>query len=166
MNITNYINQKNKCYIFNLTKSKTILNELKGNTPLKKDGKIIDRGYAIPEDTERGKLYKDNRISKKDLELRGRGGSGRTAAIATETIEAARDASKTLTMPELTEKFKISEASLRDYGIIGAKARDKFKEKYIKPEVTKYGNKVLKVLEKNPSLIGQDLRWGLSGTAS
>jgi len=135
-------------------KIETILNELKGNTALKKDGKIIDRGYAIPEDTERGKLYKDNRISKKDLELRGRGGSGRTAAIATETIEAARDASKTLTMPELAEKFKISEASLRDYGITGAKARDKFKEKYIKPEVTKYGNKVLKVLEKNPSLIG------------
>ena len=135
-------------------KIETILNELKGNSVLKKDGKIIDRGYAIPEDTERGKLYKDNRISKKDLELRGRGGSGRTAAIATETIEAARDASKTLTMPELVEKFKVSEASLRDYGIIGAKARDKFKEKYIKPEVTKYGNKVLKVLEKNPSLIG------------
>lgn len=133
----------------------TILNELKGNTPLKKDGKIIDRGYAIPEDTERGKLYKDNRISKEDLELRGRGGkSGRTVSIAKETIEAARDASKTLTMPELIEKFKVSERTLRDYGITGAKARDKFKEKYIKPEVTKYGNKVLKVLEKNPSLIG------------
>jgi predicted glycosyltransferase involved in capsule biosynthesis len=28
MDITNYINQKNKCYVFNLTKSKTILNEL------------------------------------------------------------------------------------------------------------------------------------------
>ena len=28
MNITNYINQKNKCYVFNLTKNKTILNEL------------------------------------------------------------------------------------------------------------------------------------------
>ena len=28
MNITNYINQKNKCYVFNLTKSKTILKEL------------------------------------------------------------------------------------------------------------------------------------------
>ena len=28
MNITNYINQKNKCYVFNLTKRKTILNEL------------------------------------------------------------------------------------------------------------------------------------------
>ena len=28
MNLTNYINQKNKCYVFNLTKSKTILNEL------------------------------------------------------------------------------------------------------------------------------------------
>ena len=28
MDITNYINQKNKCYVLNLTKSKTILNEL------------------------------------------------------------------------------------------------------------------------------------------
>ena len=28
MNIINYINKKNKCYVFNLTKSKTILNEL------------------------------------------------------------------------------------------------------------------------------------------
>ncbi len=28
MDITNYINQKKKCYVFNLTKSKTILNEL------------------------------------------------------------------------------------------------------------------------------------------
>ena len=28
MNITNYINQKNTCYVFNLTKNKTILNEL------------------------------------------------------------------------------------------------------------------------------------------
>ena len=28
MDITNYISQKNKCYVFNLTKSKTILNEL------------------------------------------------------------------------------------------------------------------------------------------
>ncbi len=28
MDITNYINQKNKCCVFNLTKNKTILNEL------------------------------------------------------------------------------------------------------------------------------------------
>jgi hypothetical protein len=28
MNITNYINQKNKCCVFNLTNNKTILNEL------------------------------------------------------------------------------------------------------------------------------------------
>ena len=28
MDITNYISQKNKCYVFNLTKNKTILNEL------------------------------------------------------------------------------------------------------------------------------------------
>jgi hypothetical protein len=28
MNITDYINQKNTCYVFNLTKNKTILNEL------------------------------------------------------------------------------------------------------------------------------------------
>jgi hypothetical protein len=28
MDIINYINKKNKCYVFNLTKSKTILNEL------------------------------------------------------------------------------------------------------------------------------------------
>ena len=28
MDITNYINQKNKCYVFNLTKNEVILNEL------------------------------------------------------------------------------------------------------------------------------------------
>ena len=137
-----------------LKQIEVIIDELRGKSPLKKDKKIIGRGYAVKENTERGKLYKGNRISSKDMKARGRGGAGGlTSPKSKAVIAAAKEDAKTLTSSEIKQKHKMSVPVQRKYGIFGVPEKQKYKDKYLKPQVTKYGKKVLNLLEKDPSLI-------------
>ena len=131
-----------------------ILDELRGKAVTNIGGKKVKSGYNIPEDTPRGKLYKANRITKAEEKARGRGGSGGiTSPKSKEIIEAAKKDATKLTQKEIETKYKIAPSIQKKYGIKALGDREKYKDKYIKPTITKYGKKLIKVLEKNPSLI-------------
>ena len=131
-----------------------VLDELRGKAVTNIGGKKVKSGYNIPEDTPRGKLYKANRITKAEEKARGRGGSGGiTSPKSKEIIEAAKKDATKLTQKEIETKYKIAPSIQKKYGIKALGEREKYKDKYIKPTITKYGKKLIKVLEKNPSLI-------------
>jgi len=135
-------------------KVEAILNELRGKSVTHIGGKKVKSGYNIPEDTPRGKLYKANRITKAEEKVRGRGGSGGvTSPKSKEIVEAAKKDATKLTQKEIEIKYKISPPTQNKLGIKPISDRNKYKDKYIKPTVTKYGKNIIKVLEKNPSLI-------------
>ena len=140
----------------NTTKKRVevVLDELRGKAVTNIGGKKVKSGYNIPEDTPRGKLYKENRITKAEEKARGRGGSGGiTSPKSKEIIEAAKKDATKLTQKEIETKYKIAPSIQKKYGIKALGDREKYKDKYIKPTITKYGKKLIKVLEKNPSLI-------------
>ena len=140
----------------NTTKKRVevVLDELRGKAVTNIGGKKVKSGYNIPEDTPRGKLYKANRITKVEEKARGRGGSGGiTSPKSKEIIEAAKKDATKLTQKEIETKYKIAPSIQKKYGIKALGDREKYKDKYIKPTITKYGKKLIKVLEKNPSLI-------------
>jgi hypothetical protein len=135
-------------------KIEVILDELRGRSITNIAGKKVKSGYNIPEDTPRGKLYKENRITKAEEEARGRGGSDKkTSPKRKEVIEAAKKDATKLTQKEIAKKYNISYPSQLKFGIKALGEREKYKDKYIKSKITKYGKNLIKVLEKNPSLI-------------
>ena len=135
-------------------KIEVILNELRGRSVTNIGGKKVKSGYNIPEDTPRGKLYKANRITKAEEEARGRGGSDKkTSPKRKEVIEAAKKDATKLTSTEIAEKYNISKPTQRKLGIKAISEREKYKDKYLKSTITKYGKNLIKVLKKNPSLI-------------
>jgi len=140
----------------NTTKKRieVILDELRGKAVTNIGGKKVKSGYNIPEDTPRGKLYKANRITKAEEKTRGRGGSGGITSPKSKTIiEAAKKDASKLTQKEIETKYKMAPSVQKKYGIKALGEREKYKDKYIKPTITKYGKNLIKVLEKNPSLI-------------
>jgi hypothetical protein len=140
----------------NTTKKRVevVLDELRGKAVTNISGKKVKSGYNIPEDTPRGKLYKANRITKAEEKIRGRGGSGgKTSPKSKTIIEAAKKDATKLTKQEIEKKYKISPVTQKKLKIKALGEREKYKDKYIKPTITKYGKKLIKILEKNPSLI-------------
>tara|TARA_R100001443_G_scaffold18252_2_gene29123 strand:+ start:489 stop:2654 length:2166 start_codon:yes stop_codon:yes gene_type:complete len=140
----------------NTTKKRieVILDELRGKAVTNIGGKKVKSGYNIPEDTPRGKLYKANRITKAEEKARGRGGSGGiTSPKSKAIIKAAKEDASKLTPTEIETKYKISPVTQKKLGIKAIPDREKYKDKYIKPTITKYGKNLMRVLEKNPSLI-------------
>jgi hypothetical protein len=138
----------------NKKRIEVILDELRGRSVTNIAGKKVKSGYNIPEDTPRGKLYKVNRITKAEEKARGRGGSDKkTSPKRKEVIEAAKKDAKKLTATEIAKKYNISYPSQLKFGIKAVSEREKYKDKFIKSTVTKYGKNLIKVLKKNPSLI-------------
>ena len=129
----------------------SIIDELRGRSTLRKDGKKIGQGYAIPEtETKRYNLYKENRISDLDFENRELGTSGGiTSKLRQDVLEKMKADSKTMTSEQLVKKYKVTTATLTNYGIKGVRKTTSF----IKPKITRYGNIILNRLNKNPSLI-------------
>ena len=104
----------------NTTKKRVevVLDELRGKAVTNIGGKKVKSGYNIPEDTPRGKLYKENRITKAEEKARGRGGSGGiTSPKSKEIIEAAKKDATKLTQKEIETKYKIAPSIQKKYGI-------------------------------------------------